>query len=297
MINTRSLTESLERNYNLNEATDESLNEAQLNENPVLAAAARAVAPVVIDFAADKLSDVIDAKLSEDDNLEEDYWNPTPWFYDLTNNYETWSGEEWNNWSQEERDAAVTKALKYFLIDNQLSEYEVEEFRRDLEDNNFHTEARILSELCGTINESLSKKYNLIETWDEEFEDEADYIMGSNLSDEEKSQEMNKLLNKYNRMNKDANLNEAQFPWEYRNGGKEYSIKDVAKSLNNLRNVFNSVAEIISSFGWSDGDEELSSIIDELFAEDYPFDKDFMEINMDVDNWVSTFIENASKIK
>lgn len=289
MINTRSLTESLERNYNLNEA--------QLNENPVLAAAARAVAPVVIDFAADKLSDVIDAKLSEDDNLEEDYWNPTPWFYDLTNNYETWSGEEWNNWSQEERDAAVTKALKYFLIDNQLSEYEVEEFRRDLEDNNFHTEARILSELCGTINESLSKKYNLIETWDEEFEDEADYIMGSNLSDEEKSQEMNKLLNKYNRMNKDANLNEAQFPWEYRNGGKEYSIKDVAKSLNNLRNVFNSVAEIISSFGWSDGDEELSSIIDELFAEDYPFDKDFMEINMDVDNWVSTFIENASKIK
>lgn len=147
------------------------------------------------------------------------------------------------------------------------------------------------------LTESLSKKYNIIEAWDEEFEDEADYIMGSNLSDEEKSQEMNKLLNKYNRMNEDANLNEAKFPWDYGNGGKEYSIKDVAKSLNNLRNVFNSVAEIISSFGWSDGDEELSSTIDELFAEDYPFDKDFMEINMDVDNWVSTFIENASKIK
>lgn len=219
MINTRSLTESLERKYNL--STDESLNEAQLNENPLLAAAARAVAPVVIDAAANKLSDVIDAKLSED---------------------------------------VVTEGTEYAVGDNET-------------------------------------EYNLIETWDEEFEDEADYIMGSNLSDEEKSQEMNKLLNKYNRMNEDANLNEAQFPWEYRNGGKEYSIKDVAKSLNNLRNVFNSVAEIISSFGWSDGDEELSSTIDELFAEDYPFDKDFMEINMDVDNWVFTFIENASKIK
>lgn len=88
---------------------------------------------------------------STDESIKEDFWNPTPWFNDLTNNYETWSGEEWNNWSQEERDAAVTKAVKHFLIDNQLSEYEVEEFRRDLEDNNFHTEAKILSKLHGTI--------------------------------------------------------------------------------------------------------------------------------------------------
>ena len=137
-------------------STDESLNEAQLNENPLLAAAARAAIPAAIDVASNAISSAIDAKLHEEDNLEEDYWNPTPWFYDLTNNYETWSGEEWNNWSQEERDAAVTKAVKHFLIDNELSEYEVEEFRSDLEDNNFHTEARILSELCDTITESLS---------------------------------------------------------------------------------------------------------------------------------------------
>ena len=87
----------------------------------------------------------------DNSNLEEDFYDPTSWFYDLVNNYETWSGEEWNSWSQEERDAAVTKAMKHFLIDNQLSEEEAEEFKHDLTDNNFHTECRIFSELYGTV--------------------------------------------------------------------------------------------------------------------------------------------------
>lgn len=51
------------------------------------------------------------------------------------------------------------------------------------------------------LTESLNKKYNLEESWEEEFDDEADYIMGSDLSDEQKSQEMDKLLNKYDDMN------------------------------------------------------------------------------------------------
>lgn len=51
------------------------------------------------------------------------------------------------------------------------------------------------------LTESLNKKYNLEESWEEEFDDEADYIMSSDLSDEEKSEEMDKLLNKYNQMN------------------------------------------------------------------------------------------------
>lgn len=210
----------------------ESLNEAQLNENPLIAAAARAAIPAAINVASNAISSAIDAKLhdgnqdlnedidradivnkwwdkfdrdsggmqlihrlakltnktddeiialntvsmwkkfpdegflgyfSTDDikkslygqdnnsNLEEDFYDPTSWFYDLVNNYETWSGEEWNSWSQEERDAAVTKAMKHFLIDNQLSEEEAEEFKHDLADNNFHTECRIFSELYGTI--------------------------------------------------------------------------------------------------------------------------------------------------
>lgn len=129
----------------------ESLNEAQLNENPLIAAAARAAIPAAIDVASNAISSAIDAKLHDGNNLEEDFFDPTSWFYDLVNNYETWSGEEWNNWSQEERDAAVTKAMKHFLIDNQLSEEEAEEFKHDLADNNFHTECRIFSELYGTI--------------------------------------------------------------------------------------------------------------------------------------------------
>ena len=51
------------------------------------------------------------------------------------------------------------------------------------------------------LTESLNKKYDLEESWEEEFDDEADYIMSSDLSDEEKSEEMDKLLNKYNHMN------------------------------------------------------------------------------------------------
>ena len=205
----------------------ESLNEAQLNENPLVAAARMAI-PAAINVASNAISSGIDAKLhdgdnlnedmdradivnkwwdefdrdsggmqlirtlakltnkTEDeitalntvgmwkkfpdegflgyfstddikkslygqDNLKEDFYDPTSWFYDLVNNYETWSGEEWNSWSQEERDAAVTRAMKHFLIDNQLSEEEAEEFKHDLADNNFHTECRIFSELYGTV--------------------------------------------------------------------------------------------------------------------------------------------------
>ena len=51
------------------------------------------------------------------------------------------------------------------------------------------------------LTESLNRKYDLEESWEEEFDDEADYIMSSDLSDEEKSEEMDKLLNKYNHMN------------------------------------------------------------------------------------------------
>lgn len=209
----------------------ESLNEAQLVENPVVGAIVRAAIPAAVDVASNAISSAIDAKLHDGDNLnedmdradivnkwwdkfdrdsggmqliyalakltdkpedeiialntvgtwkkfpdegflgyfstddikkslygqddnsnlEEDFYDPTSWFYDLVNNYETWSGEEWNSWSQEERDAAVTKAMKHFLIDNQLSEEEAEEFKRDLTDNNFHTECKIFSELYGTV--------------------------------------------------------------------------------------------------------------------------------------------------
>lgn len=192
MINTRSLTESLERKYNLNESYEIELEESfifrptpddepgewGLNtqeelEREILRYDGKKIIKMVQTSGSiftehgyfnitledqTYLEGVSEECIvhSTNESIQEDYWNPTPWFYDLTNNYETWSGEEWNNWSQEERDAVVTKAVKHFLIDNQLSEYEVEEFRRDLEDNNFHTEARILSELCGTINESLS---------------------------------------------------------------------------------------------------------------------------------------------
>lgn len=51
------------------------------------------------------------------------------------------------------------------------------------------------------LTESLNRKYDLEESWEEEFDDEADYIMSSDLSDDEKSEEMDKLLNKYNHMN------------------------------------------------------------------------------------------------
>ena len=129
----------------------ESLNEAQLNENPLIAAAVRAAVPAAVDVASNAISSAIDAKLHDGNNLEEDFFDPTSWFYDLVNNYETWSGEEWNSWSQEERDAAVTKAMKHFLIDNKLSEEEAEEFKHDLTDNNFHTECKIFSELYGTV--------------------------------------------------------------------------------------------------------------------------------------------------
>lgn len=50
--------------------TNESLNEAQLNENPLLAAAARAAIPAAIDVASNAISSVIDAKLNDGDKQD-----------------------------------------------------------------------------------------------------------------------------------------------------------------------------------------------------------------------------------
>lgn len=50
----------------------ESLNEAQLNENPLIAAAARMAIPAAIDIASNAISSGIDAKLHDNNNLEED---------------------------------------------------------------------------------------------------------------------------------------------------------------------------------------------------------------------------------
>lgn len=48
----------------------ESLNEAQLNENPLIAAAARAAIPAAIDVASNAISSVIDAKLNDSKDTE-----------------------------------------------------------------------------------------------------------------------------------------------------------------------------------------------------------------------------------
>ena len=82
------------------------------------------------------------------ESLKESFFEPTEWFDDFVNNYETYTPEEWNNWDQERRDAEVMKSMKLFLIDNPLSEDDAKEFMDDLEDNNFHTAARALAKLC-----------------------------------------------------------------------------------------------------------------------------------------------------
>lgn len=51
-------------------AYNESLNEAQLNENPLVAAAARAAIPAAIDVASNAISSVIDAKLNDSKDTE-----------------------------------------------------------------------------------------------------------------------------------------------------------------------------------------------------------------------------------
>lgn len=151
MLKVRDLIESLEKKYTLDEGfvtldeayeyeLDDELDE--IMDNDTLSDEEKEVGIKKVLANHDELNE---------DCLKEDFFDPTSWFYKLVDNYETWSGEEWNNWSQEERDAAVTKAMKHFLIDNQLSEEEAEEFKHDLSDNNFHTECRIFSELYGTI--------------------------------------------------------------------------------------------------------------------------------------------------
>lgn len=127
---TRRLTESLNNKYKLEEDT--------LSEGTD-----------VLDKIANMLSEDLTEARNPDESLQEDFWNPSQVFTEYVNNYENWSGDEWNSWNQEERDTAATEAMTAFLADNRLDDYEAELFYKDLEDANYHTEARILTKLYG----------------------------------------------------------------------------------------------------------------------------------------------------
>lgn len=125
--------------------------------HPLLGAASGLTGTLVGDVIWDKYGNKHDEDTN--DSLDESFWDPTHWFDDLVDNYENWTAEEWNTWDQEKRDMEVTKAIKHFLIDNQLSEQEALEFIDDLDDNNFHTEARIFYDLYNR-NNSLTEARN-----------------------------------------------------------------------------------------------------------------------------------------
>ena len=86
----------------------ESLNEAQLNENPLIAAAARAAIPAAIDVASNAISSVIDAKLndSKDTELNEAEGNDNELSFDeimakeKTSGNMDWYKKDKPNWKQ-----------------------------------------------------------------------------------------------------------------------------------------------------------------------------------------------------
>ena len=125
----------------------ESLNEAQLNENPLIAAAARAAIPAAIDVASNAISSAIDAKLHDGNNLEEDFWDPGEEFQNFEYLlYDEFDESGWNEWDQIQRDAFAEKVAKRYL---ELNPTPTPMFYQDLTDNNFHTYRKAFERLLG----------------------------------------------------------------------------------------------------------------------------------------------------
>lgn len=130
----------------------ESLNEAQLNENPLIAAAARAAIPAAIDVASNAISSAIDAKLHDGNDLEEDFWDPGEEFQNFEYLlYDEFDESGWNEWDQIQRDAFAEKVAKRYL---ELNPTPTQMFYDDLTDNNFHTYRKAFEKLLG---ESLTE--------------------------------------------------------------------------------------------------------------------------------------------
>ena len=100
-------------------------------------------------------------------NIKESFWNPTKYFIILSDMEDKYLWVNlWNNATSEQRNAAVEPIIKDFWkkygkeIDDADGEQELLD---DLEDNNFHTEARILLKVMQStpyteLEESMEKK-------------------------------------------------------------------------------------------------------------------------------------------
>lgn len=81
--------------------------------------------------------------------IQESFWNPGKFFQLLQDEVEI-DAEKWNNAkSQEERDAMVRPQLEEFWKKHkdEMSDADVFDLFEDMEDSNYHTEYRILSEI------------------------------------------------------------------------------------------------------------------------------------------------------
>lgn len=106
------------------------------------------------DSGSDNYSAIHSLFIKKDAELNEDFWNPSTEFEKFTDVYQEVSNEQetefdnWNTWGQEKRDEFATEVCKRFLdkyMNDERIDFNV--LFDDLEDNNYHTENRILKKM------------------------------------------------------------------------------------------------------------------------------------------------------
>lgn len=115
-------------------------------------------------FTPDILEDIVEAletfreknpyKITNE-SLKEDFWNPGKYFRALQD-MEDIDADKWNSASQEERDKMVTPYLTNFWnkYKEEMTQADLDALFDDMEDSNYHTPARVLTDI---INKDRSK--------------------------------------------------------------------------------------------------------------------------------------------
>ena len=94
----------------------------------------------------------------ESEKLNESYMHPSKYFK-LFQDEEQIDGEKWNNSNQEERDNMVKPQVEVFWnkYKNEMTEEDINKLIDDMEDSNWHTECRILTNIINSEKEDRDK--------------------------------------------------------------------------------------------------------------------------------------------
>ena len=95
----------------------------------------------------------------KDNKLNESFMHPSKYF-ELFQDEEQIDGEKWNNASQEERDNMVKPQVEAFWnkYKNEMTEEDIDKLIDDMEDSNWHTECRILTDIINSEREDNELK-------------------------------------------------------------------------------------------------------------------------------------------